>query len=128
MAVVCGWCPRAWLWQLYVVGAHVCGYGSWMLLVLSSLVLVVGCGWLTTVCGDGRWMWSAAHVCDEALECGWCPRVWRWQLEVVGVHVFGGANWMWLVPVCVDVAVGCGPGHTRAAVAVGCGWRPRVWR
>ena len=84
--------------------------------MLTSLVLVVGCGWLTTVCGDGRWMWSAAHVCDDgilmcfvpacmavtagcdwvpkcvvrAIGYDWYPRVLWCQLDVVGAHVYVG--------------------------------------
>ena len=29
----------------------------------------------------------------------------RWQLDMIGVHEFGGACWMWLVPAFVAVAV-----------------------
>ena len=72
--------------------------------------------------------------------CGWCPRVWLWQLDVfdaqvcghgqldvIGTHEFGGASLMWFVPAIVAVAVGCGSWPTREAVAVGFGWRPRIW-
>ena len=50
-----------------------------------------------------------------------------WQLEEIGTHEFGGASWRWFVPACVVMAV-CDWGPTRVAVAVGCGWRPRLWR
>ena len=94
--------------------------------------MTVGCGSLSHVCGamaDGR---------------GYCPRVWRWQLEVVGFHVFGAASGMWLVLACAPVAIGCdwvptylagidGWGSswrwlvpTCVAVAIGSGWCPPV--
>ena len=46
---------------------------------------------------------------------GWCPRVWRWQFGVIGVHVSGGGSFMWFVPTCM-------------AVEIGCDWCPRVWQ
>ena len=49
------------------------------------------------------------------------PRVWRWQMNVVGVPVFAGAGWMWFVPACVAVAVGSDWVPTCQAVADGCG-------
>ena len=84
--------------------------------------------------------------------CGLCPRVWLWQLDVVGEHLyrddscmclvltcvtwqleeignheFGCASWMWFVPACVVVAVWCVWGPTRVAVTVECVWCLRVW-
>ena len=61
----------------------------------TCVAVTVGCGWLPT----------CVAMADE---CGRFPRVWRWQLEVVGVPVFAGASWMWFVPTCGAVAVGCG--------------------
>ena len=46
---------------------------------------------------------------------------------MIGGHEFGGASLMWFVPAIVAVAVGCGSWPTRAAVAVGFAWRPRIW-
>ena len=82
--------------------------------MLTSLVLVVGCCRLPT-------------CVTMAFECGWCPRVWRWQLEVVGVHSFSGANWMWLVPACEALAVGCDWVPKCVGMAIGNDWFPRVW-
>ena len=53
--------------------------------------------------------------------------MWPRQLDVIGTHEFGGASLMWFVPAFVAVAVGCRSWPTREAVAVGCGWRPRIW-
>ena len=59
-------------------------------------------------------------------ECGWFPRVWRWQLELVGVPVFAGASWMWFVAACGSNGwIWLAP--TCMAVTVGCVWCPRVW-
>ena len=81
----------------------------------------VGCGWCPRV-----WRWQldglATRVCGAMADGrGWRPRAWRWQLGVVGVHVFGGASWMWLVPACVAVALGCDWAPTCLAVADECG-------
>ena len=55
MAIGCDWYPRVWWCQLNVFGARL-----WLwqldLLVLTSLVLVVGCGRLPTCVGHGNWM------------------------------------------------------------------------
>ena len=44
------------------------------------------------VCGGGSWVLFDAHV-------------WRWQLDLVRAHVCGVSSRMWLVPICVAVAV-----------------------
>ena len=42
------------------------------------------------------------------VECVSRPRVWPCELDVIVTHEVGGASWMWFVPACVAVAVGCG--------------------
>ena len=73
-----------------MIGTHEFGDAIWMWFVPACVPVADVCGWLPT----------RAAMADE---CLWYPRVWRWQLEVVGVHV------------CVAGAIGCGSG-------------PRVWR
>ena len=71
-------------------------------------------------------MWIATHVCGAMADGrGWCPRVCRWDPEVVGFLVLSAASWMWLVPAYVAVAFGCDWVHTCLPVADGCGssWR-----
>ena len=54
-------------------------------------------------------MWLAPTYMVMTVECVWClrcvamiigcdwyPCIWRWQLDMIGVHEFGGASWMWL--------------------------------
>ena len=62
-----------------------------------------------------------------------------WQFEEIGTHEFGCASWLWFVPACVAVAVGCGwraPISRRqlnvfgahvSDMAIGGDWYPRVW-
>ena len=97
-----------------MIGTHEFGDASWMWFVPVWVAVAVGCGSLPT----------RVAMADE---CGWFPRVWRWQLEVVGVPVFAGASWMWFV----DAYGGNGRiwlAPTCMAVAVECVWCPRVWR
>ena len=58
------------------------------------LAVTVGYGWLPT----------CVAMADE---CGWFPRVWRWQLGVVGARVCGHDNWVRLVPTSLVMPVGC---------------------
>ena len=122
---VAGGCGSIWTWLVHTR--------------VGGVALTVGCGWLPTCVAT-------------ADEFGWFPRVWRWQLEVVGVPVFAAASWMWLVPAFVAVALECGPGTrvwrsqldvvgaqgyggdslmylvlTCVAMVIGCDWYPRVW-
>ena len=65
-----------------------------MRLVPTRLVAPVGCGLCPRV-----WLWQSGVI--------GCLSVWAWQLDVIGTHESRGASWMWLVPACVAVAVGC---------------------
>ena len=130
-----------------------------MWLVPTCMSVAVGIRWWLGVTGSRMCFYVEVYAHDNwwtcvamADECGWFPRVWRWQLEVVGVPVFAGASWMWLVPAFVVVAPGCGPGTrvwryhldmvaahgyggdslmylvlTCVAMVIGCDWYPRVW-
>ena len=83
---------------------------------MVSAHLYVGGSWNSWV---ARCDWQLGVVGAQV-----CP----WQLDVIGTHEFGDASFMWLVPACVAMAVGCGLWPTRLAVAVECGWRRCVWR
>ena len=81
--------------------------------------------WLaaTRVCGGG----SLGVVGYSTRVCMADGGSW---VAVVDVHVFGGASWMWLVPACVAVALGCDWAPTCLAVADGSNWRwlvPTWW-
>ena len=45
-----------------------------------------------------------------------CTRVWRWQLDVAGAHLYVGGSWMWFAT------------RVYCAMADGRGWHPRVRR
>ena len=85
-----------------------------MRLVRTRLVAPVGCGLCPRV-----WLWHSGVI--------GCLSVWPRQLDVIGTHEFGAAWLMRFVPAFVAVAVGCGSWPKREAVAVGFGWRPRIW-
>ena len=44
-----------------------------------------------------------------------CLSVRAWQMDVVGAHESDGPSWMWLVPTCVTMIIGCD-------------WYPCIWR
>ena len=67
------------------------------------------------MCGLRNWMWLVPTGLVVTVGCGWCPRVWPWQLDVIGTHEFGDASWMWFAPAYVAVAFGCGSLLTFAA-------------
>ena len=84
-------------------------------------------------------MWLAPTYMVMTVECVWClrcvamiigcdwyPCIWRWQLDVIGVHEFGGASWMWFVTACVVAAVRCAWLPKCAGMANGCGWCSRI--
>ena len=49
VAVVCGWGPTRWRYQLDVAGAHVHGGDSLMRLVPTCVALAIGCDWYPRV-------------------------------------------------------------------------------
>ena len=52
----------------------------------------------------------------------WYPRVWLWQLGVVGCRVYGGGSWKWLAPTCMSVAVACDWVPKCVDMAIVCDW------
>ena len=102
MAVVCGWRPRVWMWQLGVIGSPKCvvaiGY-DWQLDVVGPpSVCGVGSSWMclapkcVAVAALGaQCVVMAIGLVPTSLEvpvvCGWCPRAWLWQLYVFDAQV-----------------------------------------
>ena len=103
MIIGCDWYPCIWRYSI--------GYDWWPRVWWCQLD-VAG----ARVCGCGSWMYLMPEVCGHE------------QLDVIGTHEFGGASLMWFVPaVC-----GCGSWAWLVAlrvraVAVGFGWRTRIW-
>ena len=90
------------------IGTHEFGDASWMWFVPTCLAVAVGC--------DSIWMWLVPTCVAVTVGCGSIlAYMARWQMDVVGVLVYGGGSGEWLV-------------STFLSGLVGSGWCPRVWR
>ena len=77
-----------------MVEALLSGGGSWMCLVPKCVTVAVSMCLLPTCVA-------------MAIGCCLSPRVWRWWLDMFGVHACRGGSWKWLVLTCLAGSVGC---------------------
>ena len=62
---------------------------------------VGSCKWLVLTCvAVAIRLWAVPTYVALAVAGGWFPRVWQWQLDVVGAHICVVSSWMWLVSSC----------------------------